>query len=616
MKNLNVKNFTIKKYTLKKIVFGIAATSIVTVNTGCTNIEASIPKTASVAIENSNDNNIYGNHIYEGNSDVILYKGKEYKEAYDPSDEFVVNEYKGVSYENGISTNSLYFIRIDGNIYLATKLTDINEDNIISKYYAIDTGDFLGQTLDINWYARAIKDIKTIITPETEKSEFKVSVDDALKDNFYFNGEYGLGKNLCKENIINATSIFSDKIISKKSINILLNDPLLTTAYVEKYNYPSFYSYSKEDYTFVPFTWYKDFFQLNSIYSVAFTGETSWYLNNMYEFVINDGNNTKSIFGYRASLNQTDSGFNYIYNVESSSYLDLSQFKVLEMKKAIGSTTVGKIREKLSISSEEYYSVNDLNVISTMNLEGDDVFEKYYISMRQENVGSSIYEYKILGENERVALFGRYDGSKLYIRKNTSTKKTSEGSYDGMMISLKKCLEKNGLSNYIKETYNEEELSTLLVKLRNKDLDLGIPLSETDENYKKINIEDIVVIDTSRENENSLVLIPSEKRYYVLIPYEPLAESDNPSNEVYYKICDETGLCSISYDDKIVKIDNILKRFYAVAQTDGELECVTSLENVLKELELDDFIQEEYALIDLRNLANKIDKKTKGLSIK
>lgn len=597
-----------KKKAIRGITLGLAATSIIAATSGCSKKDVSIPKTASIASEDAD--NVYEDYTYYTGG-TYVYKGQEYKEAHDPSSEYV-----GISYENGLSTSSLFFVRIDGKIYLATKLTDINEDNIISKYYAIDTGKFLGQTLDVNWYSRATKDIDTIIPPGGTKTvEYKVSVDDDLKDNNYFNGEYGLGKNLCRENIINATSVFSEKTLTKVQIDNLLTDSLLVASIVEKYHYPSLISYSKEDYTFIPLR-YSDAFGITTRgYTVGFNGETSWYLNYMWQFVIEDGNSTRKIVGYRSSINPMDSGFNHIYDIETSSYLDLSQFKVLDIKKIIVSKTVGKIRKELDASLEMYYPIDNLKVISTLNLEGDDIFEKYYIAIRGEYVMGDTYKYEILGENEPVALSGSYDGSRFCIAKNASFKITSKGAYDGMMISLKECLKTNDLSNYIKESYTEEELSLLLIKLRNKELDLGTPINEIKEAYKKINIEDIVVVDTSKESGNS-VFVEGEKKFYVLIPYEQSSsiKEENP-DVTYYEICDNTGFGAISFERRFVLIDSIVKTFYAVLKTDGELECVSSFENILKEIGLDEYIREEYALIDLQSLAERINEEQKILTL-
>lgn len=608
-----------KKKTIRGMALGLAATSIITVTSGCSKKDVSVPKTASIVSEDAD--NVYEDYTYYTGG-TYVFKGQEYKEAHDPSSEYVVNEYVGISYENGLSTSSLFFVRIDGKVYLATKLIDINEDNIISKYYAIDTGEFLGQTLDVNWYARATKDIDTLIPPgSVEKTEeYKVLVDDDLKDNNYFNGEYGLGKNLCGENIVNATSIISEKTLTKEQIDSLLADSLLTASIVEQYRYPSFISYSREDYTFIPLRYINELLPgglgiPTRNYTVGFNGETSSYFKNMCQFELEDGDNTRTIIGYRASNNQNDSGFNYIYDIASSNYLDLSQFKVLDIKEIVGSRTVGGIRRGLDSSSKTYYSIDDLKVVSTLNLEGDDVFENYYISMRGEYAMGNTYSYEILGENEFVALSGSYDGSSLCIAKNSSLKTTSLGSYDGMMISLEECLMKNDLSSYIKDTYTDKELSILLIKLRSKELDFGESLSEIREAYRKINIEDIVVVDTTKESGDS-VLVEGEKKYYVLIPYEQSSSIKTANPDVtYFEICDNTGFGAISFERKFIVIDNILKTFYAVLKTEGELECVSSFEDVLREIGLDDCIQNQYALIDLQILADKINEKQKVLSL-
>ncbi len=600
-----------KKKTIRGMALGLAATSIIATTSGCSKKEVSIPKTASIVSEDAD--NVYEDYTYYTGG-TYVYRGQEYKEAHDPSSEYVVNEYTGISYEDGLNTSSLFFVRINGKIYLATKLVDVNETNIISKFYSIDTGEFLGQTLDINWYARAAKDIDTLIPPGGDKTvEYKVSVDDDCKDINYFNGEYGLGKNLCKENIISATSLFKEGKLTKEQIDNLLVDSLLTSSIVEKYLYSSFTSYSREDYNFIPLRYSSLGGIITDAYTVGFNGNTSTYLKDMWQITIEDGDTTRTIIGYRASINQKDNGFNYIYDIESSSYINLSQFKVIDSKKMVGSITVEEIRKRFNNSQSLYYFADNLKLISTINLEGDDVFEKYYIVSREEQSIGGVYRYETLGDNEFVAISGNYDGTSLCIVKNSSLKITPVGSYEGMMISLKKCLEMNGLSIYFKDTYSEEELSILLTKLRSKELDLGVPLSETTEMYKKININDIVVIDTNKESGDS-VLAQSEKRYYVLIPHERPANMETENLDVaYYEICDHTGFASISFERKFILIDNILKTHYAVLKTDGELECVSSFENILMDLGLEDCIREEYALIDLQILADRINEKQKVL---
>lgn len=130
-----------KKKTIRGMALGLVATSIIATTSGWSKKEVSIPKTASIVSEDAD--NVYEVYTYYTGG-TYVYKGQEYKEAHDPSSEYVVNEYTGISYEDGLNTSSLFFVRIDGKIYLATKLVDVNETNIISKFYSIDTGEFLG----------------------------------------------------------------------------------------------------------------------------------------------------------------------------------------------------------------------------------------------------------------------------------------------------------------------------------------------------------------------------------------------------------------------------------------------------------------------------------------
>jgi len=626
----------VKKKNIRGMVFGLAATTIVT-TTGCSeqnsSIPVSIPKTATVT--NENVSSAYKDDVYSGF--ILEYKGQEYKEVHDPSNEYVVNKYTAISYDNGLNTDSVFFLRIDGNVYLATKVIDVDENNIISKYYAIDTGEFLGQTLDINWYSRATKDIETIVPLDSKQAEYKVLVDDNFKDYNYLNGEYGLGKNLCKESIISATSIFSEKVLTKKKIDSLLSDSLLTANLLENYQYPGHFTYSREDYTFVPFI------HMGGAVGTGFNGKISEYYNKMYQFEIEDSYGTRKIFGYRSSANKNDVGFNCIYDIESSSYLDLSEFKVnvLDIKEVNDSKTVGEIRQE----TLEGYSIDDLNIVSTLNLEGDNVFKKYYITMRGDQVRYDTYDYKVLGEKAPVILLGNYDGSSLYFSKQEYSKRTPLNTANGIMLPLKECLKGNNLFGYVKDRYTENDLSLLITQLRKKELDLRTTVnepsvsetvnepsvsesvdepsvsetvSETSVSCQKIRLEDIVVVDTSKESGDS-VLIEAEQRYYVLIPGEPSPiQKIEGSDDKYYKTCDGTKSCGIYAMSTMIWILDINSNHtvYTVVKDYGELECITSFENALRENGLEDNICEEYSLIDLQILAEKINEKQEVLTLK
>lgn len=591
-----------KNRKIRGIALGLAATSIMTISSGCgKRTPVSVPETASISSDNVDS--VYSGHSYDPDT-IIVYKGQEYKQAHDPSSEYVVNEYTGISYNNGLNTIDLYFIRIDDKIYLATKVVDINENNLISKFYAIDTGKFLGQTLDINWYARVTKDLEKIVPPSEEASIYEAYVDDDLKDKDYFNGEYGLGKNLCRESVISATSLFSEEKLTKEQIDKLLSDPLYTAILIEKYYYPCSVPHIREDYTFVPYRtdilW--GFLTINR--DVAFNGEVSTYYNKMYKFLIKDGDSTKTIYGYRASSNINDNGYNYVYDIESSCYLDLTKLNILEEEQVTYNNSVDGIREKLGL----HYSIDDLKILSTLNLEGDEEFEDYYIIKRGNWLNGEIYSFDVVGEDS-FFLIGNYDGSHFFISDvdNLLIKSTPYGEYNGLMEYLEECLKKNDLSEYIKDYYTEEELSMLLVKLRDKELDLRNPFSEGKKQYQRINIEDIIVIDTSKESGDS-VLIEADRSYYILIPNSLLEDTDSINR---YEVCNGT-YASIHSEKKFIKVGSV----YAVLKDDGELECIRPLDDVLREISLEDEIREDYAFIDLENLEYRINQKQNVLTRK
>lgn len=588
-----IKKLKGKRLTIVRNAAAIAGAIIMGLSLPGCGKKVTVPDTASAV-------------SYEYSGETSIFKGQEYIEAHDPSNSYVVNEYNGISYDNGINTSDLFFIRINGKVYLATKLTDINEDNIISKYYAIDTGEFLGQTLDINWYARATKRIATIKADKCNtKTEYKFFVDNDLKDKNYFNGEYGLGKNLCRESIISATSILSESVLTKEQIDTLLTDSLLTDILVEKYDYPDSEIYSREDYTFILLRCSHTFGISTYGYTVAFNGETSTYSNKMCLFVIGDGDNTRNIIGYRSSTNINDIGFNCVYDIESSSYLDLSQLNILDVIEIDYPKTVDKIRQILGM----HYSIDKLKVVSTENLEGNDAFEKYYIAMFSGDYNPlTEFNYQILGEKDPFYLYSNLDGSTLHFcgfSEQGALYATTASNYDGKMDYLRECLTRNGLSSYIKDVYTEEELSLLLAKLRNKYLVFETSINDKLGYYKKISIKDIVVVDTSKEN-GDLTVNEGEQRYYILIP------CDGPVSTIkYYETWDHSRYAQIIPNG--VRIESLSKIYYSVLNPDGEIDCIFSLEDILREKGLDEHIAEEYARIYLQTLECKLNEEQKTL---
>lgn len=596
-----------KKYTIKKLVFGLAVTSVLGMTSGCKKSETNEAMVLNTT--DGVDTNSYNDEIsFYSTDDKVKYKGNVYSTAYDPKLDYIINEYSGVSYDNGLDTDSLFFVRIDDEIYLATKMIDKTDTNIISKYYAIDTGNFLGQTLDINWYSRSVSKAKDEIQ---KGKEYICEIDTSLFDQNYFNGEYGLGKNIFSGSIINASSIFKDKKLTKQQIEELLNDQLLVASYVEKFKYPGMVPFSREDYTFIPVKRTDGTGLFTFGHTLGFRVENSYDYNHMQKFSIEDENETKNIVGYRASISNTDCGYNYVYDISSSSFVDISKYKVLDIENInCSNETVGDIRKTIENTLIDSYYIDELNVISTTNLEGDDVFENYYIAMRGEYALESTYKFNVLGDNEPIALSGTYDGSSLCIAKESFYKTTPVGDYNGMMLSLEKCLIDNGMSDLVKDTYTEEQLTLLLNKIRSKKLNFSESNNYINGKCEKTKLEDIIVVDTYKESGNS-VLVDSDKRYYILMPYEVT------ENYKMYITCDnENALCALSLENNYIKIDNIGKTYYWVCKFEDKLECISTLKSTLKKNDLDKFIRKEYTSIDLNMLSDRINEKTKKLVLK
>ena len=606
-----------KNENIRRLALSLAATSIISTFSGCNAKKVNIPETAEITTNSDSESTVsvesdYSTYLSE-KPGIVEIDGQEFMEAHDPTTEFVENEYNGISYENGLSTSELYFIRANGKVYLATKLVDVNENNIISKFYAIDTGEFLGQVLDINWYARSLR-MADNMRIQTQEPSYNISVDNDFKDKNYFNGEYGIGKNLFAGNVIPASSVISDEKLSKEQIDALLSDNLYATCIVEKYLY-NYIIYNKESYVFSHVRVMPRFSTLTLYVTWAFNGTTEHYTNDLQQFTIDDNNTVRKIIGYRSSVNKNDSGFNYLYNIESSKYIDLSQVKLLDTEKMLAPYNTERVRDELDC---DYYRLDFLDLVYTGNLEGDDVFEKYYITKPESKDISGVCFYQVIGDDDTVSITGSFDGASLALEKDNFafTKVTPANSYAGVTVPLKKCLELNGMSYYEKYSYSSDEISFLLNKLRSKDLDLGKTISETSQQYKKINVKDIIVIDTTKEN-NDEVLVDNGEKYYILIPSERKCDSEK-FPVIYYDVCNYVPAksASISVNGNYALVDDYLKTYYAAISQEGKLESLSSLGEVLRDCGLDDYIRDEYALIDLQDLAIRINEKQKQLKLK
>ena len=176
--------------------------------------------------------------------------------------------------------------------------------------------------------------------------------------------------------MIPASSVISDEKLSKEQIDALLSDNLYATCIVEKYLY-NYIIYNKESYVFSHVRVMPRFSTLTLYVTWAFNGTTEHYTNDLQQFTIDDNNTVRKIIGYRSSVNKNDSGFNYLYNIESSKYIDLSQVKLLDTEKMLAPYNTERVRDELD---SDYYRLDFLDLVYTGNLEGDDVFEKYYIT--------------------------------------------------------------------------------------------------------------------------------------------------------------------------------------------------------------------------------------------
>ena len=457
-------------------------------------------------------------------SNTYTYKGEDYICALDPSLYYIKKEYKEVSYEDGITTDSLFFLRFDGKTYLATEVIDCDKDNIIHKYYDLTTGEFLGQVLEINWYSRIANQlVEKFGYPDVEdckkmggRKPYKVSTDYYLRDFNYFGGRYGLGKNLCSANIISAKNFFKTQKITGDNIKALLEDSLILDAQIENYKYTDM-EITCHDYKFIILG--KEFLLYYYDNSYAYVQGTYTMTNQLMKFSIDGG---EVLYGYRASMNELDCGYNIIYDITNGTYHDLSLVKY--SCEGIETISISEILELASHSKNMdqnicynkedsiYYNQEDLYVYSCQSLDGS---LHNYLMQYKESDRLNGDKYTVFDGGFTLAHSHTYENGEAHVK----IEETGVHMSHGKVNSLKKFLDLNGLSQHFKNEYSSKQLNRLCELVENCYMKKAADIID----YENLSAKDIIVVDMSKLEECKCTIQNPEALdcdYYILVPNE------------------------------------------------------------------------------------------------
>lgn len=223
------------------------------------------------------------------------------------------------SQEKIYTSSEYYFIRYNGNIYLATKVTENDEYNIIDKYYDAKTHRFIGQTLtpfaDYAGIFIPSKRISEKINKTTGKRSYSTSYASIkanadcyrlnLLDEKYFGGKYGIGYNLPTSAIIPLNEIYSSSTFTNQDLNYFTSNNSKLKQELENNTI-----YTK---IFIR-TEFVDF------HTIGFTDRITGHWQSTEEFICSQKNGSKDfLIGFRCSYFPDDNGYNYVYDLPSGS---------------------------------------------------------------------------------------------------------------------------------------------------------------------------------------------------------------------------------------------------------------------------------------------------------
>lgn len=260
--------------------------------------------------------------------------------------ECVENEQKAIhqfiEFENEIDLEILksietvdkyYIIMLDEEIYLAKKNIIQKDEDIITEFYDVKTGEFIGQISETSTYTRALEEAKTakrkadlgaglFIECTTPEVEFQNS------SHKYYNGEYGYGKNLPFAAITSLSDVYEEETLEEKDIEFFSSNTKELKDFLEnKIIYSTLKVKTQDNYKFI-YLWNNDYYN-------ASDKEPSYYYQDTYyhyyrpiqiTYIGKDEQSSK-IIGFRLDYKENSDNYNIIYDILTHKLYDINEIK-------------------------------------------------------------------------------------------------------------------------------------------------------------------------------------------------------------------------------------------------------------------------------------------------
>lgn len=509
------------------------------------------------------------------------------------------------------STEDYNLIRIEGKTYLTKSFTEQNEQNELTKYYDIDSKEFVGQTISVAAYNRAYN-----VETEEKSTTSTVIVENELCDTVEFNGEYGYGKNLPQEAVLPLTSFVKSEIPEQTQLDYYKTDSqALNEKIEEEYEFEPI---SVVEYTNYVFT--NEYSLFGKEKKVSFEENEHLKDKPLLQVVyVDDMDKEQTIIGYRASEHSNDKGYNVFYDIVTGNLYQLDQLRIkmlANLRK--DSYTIAELKdlfyqtevEQISTEQQEYVAtptvttpvahengLYDSEEVVVLNTTANSISRKdgnpsQYIFLGMTGYSDVLCEYEnLFGSGLATVtndlILGNYysfiDGIRI-----TSEATVIEGAEfvykDNGFQTINSFLHTNGYDDLIKDSYTYENLSEIN-NLFNQEA--------------RIHSSEIVVVDSN----SSSITKNGEHDRYVFLKYK---EASDVGLVFYSDMNNLLAIAQIESDGAMLYANETNTLFYR----DTSLPVpYMGFIDFLKSRGLNDLIKSEYTWSEVMKIIDLVNDK-------
>lgn len=506
-------------------------------------------------------------------------------------------------------------IRLDGKTYLTKGFKEENKVQEITKYYDINTGEFVGQTLTVASYNRAYYE-----EPEERDETTNTTIENEVMDYLEFDGEYGYGKNLPSVAILPLTDFVKKDMPTESDINYYSYDSETLNENIET-NY-AFEPITEAVYTDYTFTNKYSLFGKCSRISY----ESKEYKNDkdLLQIVFVDKDVEQTIVGYRASEHPNDKGYNCFYDIITGKLYKLDELHVkmlATLRRA--DYTIQELKnmfypsaaEELATQSEEYattyteltpverednvYSANEIIVLDTQaeSMEITSGTPSRYIFLGLSATSEEINGYKnlfgngnaFIGTDLSIGTYGSF-ADDISINSYAIEFEEYDAKYcENGIKTFNSFLNEQGYQDYLSDEYTYDSISEIYD---------AMGLSQ------KISSGEIIVVDTTHPSVSTNGDLPR----YLFLRYNE--KKSNGILTYYMDMNEPNAIANMDIDGNLLYANNNDICTY----TDTTLEVpYKSIDGFLDEMGLSDLKRVNYTWADIIKIDNMVKEQGRSL---